>query len=124
MIKKSIGLGAVGMFMGVLTGAFGAHSLEKILSNDQLNTWNVAVDYLFIHSLGLILIGLLHKHSEYKCHLWAVRFMVAGILLFSGSLYILVLTHTPWLGIVTPLGGLSFLIAWSILIKCYLTEKN
>ena len=77
-----------------------------------------------MHGIGLILIGLLNKQDSNRCSIAAAVFMLAGIILFSGSLYALTLTGTKWLGIITPFGGLCFLIAWLTHGFNYLLKKE
>ena len=113
-------LGAVGCLLGVATGAFGAHALEQAVSPDRLGTWEKAVDYLFVHSLGLIMVGILDRFEPRPCHPWSGGLMLAGIVLFSGSLFALVLSGLKALGMITPIGGVSFLLAWLALGLCYL----
>ena len=116
--------GALFCMAGVITGAFGAHALEQVLSPERLQTWEKGVDYLFVHALGLILLGVLETTEPKKCHRIAGAFMMAGILLFSGSLFVLVLSGVRWLGMITPLGGLSFVTAWLVLGVCYLVANR
>lgn len=113
-------LGALGCLIGVATGAFGAHALEQFVSADRLDTWEKAVDYLFVHSLGLLLIGTLDRFEPKACHRWAGGLMLAGIVLFSGSLFALVLSGVTALGMITPFGGACFILAWLLLAACYL----
>jgi uncharacterized membrane protein YgdD (TMEM256/DUF423 family) len=113
-------LGAVGCLLGVATGAFGAHALEQMVTPDRLGTWEKAVDYLFVHSLGLIMVGMLDRFEQRPCHPWSGGLMLAGIVLFSGSLFALVLSDLKVLGMITPIGGVSFLLAWLALGFCYL----
>ena len=80
------------------------------------------VDYLFVHALGLILLGGLETAAPKKCHRVAGGLMMAGILLFSGSLFALVLSGVTKLGMITPFGGVSFLLAWLLLAVCYLKK--
>jgi uncharacterized membrane protein YgdD (TMEM256/DUF423 family) len=120
MSNLFIGLGALGCFLAVATGAFGAHILKQVLDADMMVVWHTAVQYLIFHSLGLILIGLLHSTSPRICQKIAGGFMLAGIVLFSGSLFALSLSDLKWLGIITPVGGACFLIAWMILVLGYL----
>jgi len=115
-----IAIGALGCLLGVAAGAFGAHALEQAVSPDRLATWEKAVDYLFVHSLGLVLVGILERFEPRACHRWAGRLMLAGIALFSGSLFVLVLSGVTKLGMITPFGGVSFLLAWLLLAVCYL----
>ncbi len=105
-------LGAIFAFFSVAFGAFGAHSLKSILDEYSLNIWQTAVSYQFMHALGLLALGALEKERSLQ---WSGRFFSLGILLFSGSLYLLALTGTKWLGAVTPFGGLCFLIGWALL---------
>jgi uncharacterized membrane protein YgdD (TMEM256/DUF423 family) len=114
-------LGALGCLLGVATGAFGAHALEHLVSADRLDTWGKAVDYLFVHSLGLVLVGILDRFEPRACHRWAGGMMLVGIALFSGSLFALVLSGVTALGMITPFGGASFILAWLLLAVCYLS---
>ena len=116
-----IAAGALFCTAGVITGAFGAHALEQSVPPERLVTWGKGVDYLFVHALGLVLLGVLNAVGPKKCHRVAGVLMAAGIILFSGSLFALVLSGTTWLGMITPLGGLSFVAAWLALAICYAT---
>lgn len=110
-----IKIGGIFGGLSVLLGAFGAHSLKERLSEQSLATFQTGVDYQFIHSVALILVGMLSMHfvDEHKKQVnRAGMFFAAGIVLFSGSLYSLALGGPKWLGPVTPLGGLSFMIGW------------
>jgi uncharacterized membrane protein YgdD (TMEM256/DUF423 family) len=105
------------LFLAVALGAFGAHALKGRLDAYAVGIWEKAVFYHFIHALGMLVVSLLPKagvvpagSANAVCALLA-----AGILLFSGSLYLLALTGVRVLGAVTPLGGLSFLAAWAML---------
>ena len=121
MSNLIIGLGALSAFIAVSAGAFGAHALKQVLASDMLAVYQTAVDYHFFHSAGLILIGVLGKLSPRRCHSFAAWTMLAGIIIFSGSLYALSMTGIRWLGMVTPAGGLAFLAAWLMLALCYLS---
>jgi uncharacterized membrane protein YgdD (TMEM256/DUF423 family) len=122
MSNVFIGLGALSAFFSVSAGAFGAHALKQTLTPDMLAVYHTAVDYQFFHSFGLIAIGILQRISPQRCLGIAAWFMLAGIIIFSGSLYLLSLSGIRWLGMVTPIGGVGFLIAWLILASCYLTK--
>lgn len=124
MSNLFIGLGALGCFLAVATGAFGAHALKQVLDADMLAVWHTAVNYLFFHALGLVLVGALHATAPRRCHVVAGGFMLAGIALFCGSLCVLSLSGLKWLGMVTPFGGLCFLVAWLVLALGYLTERR
>lgn len=115
-----IAIGALGCMFGVAFGAFGAHALEQVVTPERMVTWGKGVDYLFIHSLGLALMGLLEAAHPRTCHRVAGGLMLAGAVLFSGSLFALVLSGMTWLGMITPVGGVAFLAAWLLLAVCYL----
>jgi uncharacterized membrane protein YgdD (TMEM256/DUF423 family) len=102
-------LAALLCFLAVALGAFGAHALKGLLqAHDALEIWNKAVFYHFIHAVALIALGLNVSTNRGACY-----FLVAGIIIFSGSLYLLALTNARWLGAITPIGGLCFLIGWA-----------
>jgi len=120
MSNVFIGLGALSAFISVAAGAFGAHALKQVLDADMLAVYHTAVDYQFFHSIGLIVIGTLHKISPRHYHSYAAWIMLAGIIIFSGSLYVLSTTGIKWLGMITPIGGVCFLAAWLIIALSYL----
>jgi len=106
-------LGTLAAALGVVLGAFGAHALRAKLGPDLLTVWNTAVQYQIWHALGLLLIGLTAMHLPESGPLrWAGGLLVLGIVLFSGSLYGLVLAGTRGLGVVTPFGGAAFIAGW------------
>ena len=115
--KLFVLLGALAGAAGVALGAFGAHALKARLPPDALALWQTAVQYHFWHALGLLAIGLLIALALPGSMLlrWAGWLMVAGIVLFSGSLYALALTGVRALGAVTPLGGVAWIAAWVLL---------
>ncbi len=105
-------LGATSAFLSVAAGAFGAHALRARLAPDLLNIFETGARYHMYHSLGLIAIGLLAQTRPSPLLNGAGWAMVAGLLLFSGSLYALALSGVRALGAITPLGGLGFLAGW------------
>lgn len=115
--KKFLLIGTALAALGVLLGAFAAHGLEKAVTDlRMLDRFETAVRYQFYHALGLILVFLLAKQGLASRLLrWSGRSMIAGILLFSGSLYIYVLSGTQWVVIFTPIGGVLFITAWILL---------
>lgn len=116
-MKLFIILGAVNAFLAVALGAFGAHGLEGKVEAKYLEIWKTAVQYQMFHAIGLLLIGFLIGQFPASAALnWSGWLMLAGILLFSGSLFVLVLTGVSKLGAITPLGGLAFLAAWVFVI--------
>ena len=111
--KLFVLIGAIAAAVGVALGAFGAHALKARLSTDMLAVWQTAVQYHLWHALGLIAVGLLAQHLPAAVPVRIAGWlMLAGILLFSGSLYLLATSGTRWLGAVTPFGGACFVIAW------------
>ncbi len=116
-MKKFITMGAICGLLAVALGAFGAHILEGNIPDKYLETWGKAVDYQMFHSAGLLVIGLLAEKLGMKPLLnWSGNLMLIGIILFSGSLYILSLTGIGILGAITPLGGVSFIVAWALMV--------
>jgi len=98
--------------LAVALGAFGAHGLADHLSPERLQTWETAVRYQMYHALALLLlVSLPGRFCPGGC-LWIARLLIAGVVLFSGSLYALVLLDLPLLGMVTPFGGLAWIVAW------------
>jgi uncharacterized membrane protein YgdD (TMEM256/DUF423 family) len=115
-IKTAALLGA----LSVMLGAFAAHGLKQILSSDNLQIFETAVRYQFYHVFALLAVGILYKDFPGKFMLWAGKFFIAGIILFSGSLYLLCyVKHNAmplsWLGAITPFGGAAFIAGWMML---------
>jgi uncharacterized membrane protein YgdD (TMEM256/DUF423 family) len=105
-------IGSIGLFLGVALGAFGAHALREHLSDRMLSVYETGVRYQIYHSLAILLAALFVERIP--LFYTAGMFYAAGIVLFSFSLYLLAVTNTGWLGAITPLGGVCFLIghAW------------
>jgi uncharacterized membrane protein YgdD (TMEM256/DUF423 family) len=98
----------------VATGAFGAHALKAVLAPELMATYQTAVQYHFWHALGLLGVGaLLQQRPDSRVLAAAAWLLVAGVALFSGSLYALALTGVRGLGVVTPFGGVALLAAWA-----------
>ena len=108
-------VGALNGALAVVLGAFGAHGLKQRVDAALLDTWATASDYHFYHALALLLVGVLAKVLEHPALVNAGWVMLAGMLVFSGSLYLLVLTGQRWLGAITPLGGTALIIGWLML---------
>ena len=107
--------GCLFAFLGVAAGAFGTHALRERISTEMLDIWEIGVRYQIYHSLSLLLIGFLGEKTGLPAAWWAGVALMVGILLFSGSLYLLAWTGLRWLGAVTPLGGVAFLVGWLLL---------
>ncbi len=115
MTRSFLIIGAVSGLLTVLLGAFGAHALEAQLTAQQLSWWHKAVNYQGLHSLALLATGLLALSAPSSPLKWAGWLFVSGILLFSGSLYLLSISGFRPLGMLTPIGGVGFIAGWSCL---------
>lgn len=103
--------------LAVVLGAFGAHALRAQLDPRAMGIYETAVQYHFAHSLALLAVGLLYRTAVSPRLLgFAGLAFSTGLLLFSGSLYLLAVTGIRWLGAITPLGGLAFIAGWSLLL--------
>lgn len=130
MNKKQLSIIAITGALAVIIGAFGAHGLKPKLSADQMATFNTGVQYHFYHLLGMCFIALLSMREKSKSLQRGFYLMLVGIIFFSGSLYLLSarevigLSNYKWLGPITPIGGVCFILGWiSILIYALKTNK-
>lgn len=113
MAKTFLVIAALSGLLAVIIGAFGAHGLKSKISEEMLAVYNTGVQYHFYHLLVLLVTGLLLlKWPEAQAFKIAGWLFIAGMLVFSGSLYILAITGIRWLGAITPLGGLAFIGGW------------
>lgn len=103
--------------LGIALGAFGAHALKDIVEPYRLTVWEKAVFYHLFHALGIFVVLIACKVGflEETSALRVSYILLAGIIIFSGSLYTLVYTNTSWLGAITPLGGVLFIVGWMYL---------
>jgi uncharacterized membrane protein YgdD (TMEM256/DUF423 family) len=111
VIQSLIAVGAINGGIAVAAGAFGAHGLRERISQHSLEIFETAVRYQMFHALAMILCAVIAT-SGARTAGWLFQ---GGIVLFSGSLYLLALTETKWIGVITPIGGLSFLAGWAAL---------
>ncbi len=110
-----IATGCIAALLAVALGAFGAHALKARIAPELIAVYRTGVEYHFYHALGLILLGLAAFNLPDSVWLRAAGWtMLAGIVLFSGSLYLLALTGLRWLGAITPIGGAAFIVAWGL----------
>ncbi len=118
MERTFVILGAGLMLVGVAAGAFGAHGLASYFDRypDLASTYDTAVRYHLFHGLALLAVAAATGRWSGPLTHWSGYLLLAGILIFSGSLYLLVLTRWRWLGAVTPIGGVAFLAGWSCLL--------
>lgn len=118
-----IKLGIILSLISVLIGAFGAHGLKDILIKyNTLETFKTAVHYQMFHSLAILLSGILAQMNLLESRLPVILFLL-GIIIFSGSLYILSISGIKWLGAITPIGGLLFISGW-ILLFIYINSTS
>lgn len=114
-LRHFILIGAMCGFLAVALGAFAAHALKSLLSSGLLATFQTGVEYQAMHALALLAVGLLGRGRPGRALNLAGWAFATGILLFSGSLYLLALTDIRWLGAITPFGGSAFLVGWAAL---------
>ena len=111
-----IAAGAILAFLAVALGAFGAHGLKGRIDPYLLDVYKTGVQYHLAHALGLILLGIIVElRGGNRSYRWSGIAMLAGTVLFSGSLYLMAMTGLRWLGAITPIGGVFFLLAWLLL---------
>jgi uncharacterized membrane protein YgdD (TMEM256/DUF423 family) len=129
--NRTIAAGAALLAVAVMLGAFGAHALKERMAPEQLDTWRTAVEYHFYHALGLLLLGLIESRVGQRAARWSASFLLAGIVLFCGSLYLLstkdllgLAGAARWLGPSTPLGGLCFIAGWAVLFVSALRKVD
>lgn len=134
MDRKILILGLTFAALSVLLGAFGAHALKSMVSGEKLQIFETGVRYQFMHAMALITLAIYCNQrnlsvKEQKRIAWAAHFFIAGTLLFSGSLYILTLIATtdhpliPFIGPITPLGGLCFMLGWFLWLRVVFLNK-
>ena len=117
--------GSILGLLGVALGAFGAHALRATLTaSGRLDTFETAVKYQFYHALALVLVGVLLQQfgndpATAKYLGWSGNAMLGGVLIFSGSLYVLCATGITWLGAITPLGGVLMIAGWALLAYAF-----
>ena len=129
MHRKFIATGVLLGALAVALGAFGAHGLKKIVSAEAVQTFQTGVQYQMYHALALVLTGILYEKCYQRFTSLAGKFFIAGIILFSGSLYLITAgkaAETSALdkaGIITPLGGVCFIAGWLLLFSAVLKNK-
>ncbi|TCP20955.1 uncharacterized membrane protein YgdD (TMEM256/DUF423 family) [Scopulibacillus darangshiensis] len=122
MGKVFVIIGAICAFLSVAIGAFGAHGLKDKLNEHYMSIFETGVQYQMMHALGLVLIGILANtmiRGESGLLNWAGWLMLAGIVIFSGSLYLLSITKVSILGAITPIGGVAFLVSWLLVVIAF-----
>ncbi len=123
--NKLIAVGAIMAALAVAFGAFGAHAVKDMVSLERLGNWETAAQYHFYHAIALVLVGLVARDKNSSALKWSGILFFAGILFFSFSLYTLALTDITWLGAITPIGGVAFILGWLFLAKeCIPSKKD
>ncbi|RKD92876.1 DUF423 domain-containing protein [Mangrovibacterium diazotrophicum] len=113
---------AVSLALAVVIGAFGAHGLKSKLSPEMMDVYKTGVEYHFYHALGLLLVGILSIQMPSSLINFSALFLFLGIVIFSGSLYVLAITGIKWIGAITPIGGLCFIAGWLLLVLAVLKK--
>ncbi len=116
MFRTAWTIGAFSAFLGVAAGAFGAHALKTRVTPELLLVFETGVRYQLIHAIAILAVGLAAVHRPSGSWAIPIGLFTAGTVLFSGSLYALALSGVRWLGAVTPLGGVCFLVGWLAVI--------
>jgi len=129
MHKGFLKTGAIIGLLSVVLGAFAAHKLKDMISDHAIATFETGVRYQFYHAFALIITGILYKDFKFNTTAWAGRLFIAGIILFSGSLYCLSVVQAmvnpgyKWIGAITPFGGICFIAGWFLLFLSFF-KKN
>ncbi len=113
--KKFLIIACLLMAIAVSLGAFGAHGLKKIITSDMLSVYQTGVQYQFYHALGLLGVAFIAHVNSSKLVNMAGNLMFTGVMIFSGSLYLLVILNIKWLGAITPIGGVLMVVSWILL---------
>ncbi|MFA6241372.1 MAG: DUF423 domain-containing protein [Candidatus Hydrogenedentales bacterium] len=115
--RRSLAVGAILGGLAVALGAFGAHGLKQRISPEMLAIFEVGVRYQMYHALALVAVSFGGAGFwRMRCTRWACVMWTVGVLIFSGSLYVLAVSGIRWLGAITPLGGVAFLVGWGLLL--------
>jgi uncharacterized membrane protein YgdD (TMEM256/DUF423 family) len=120
--RKTLAIAGALIALATALGAFGAHALRAHLPPDRLQVYETAVRYHFIHALGLLAIGVLLRSLDGEWLRWAAVMVTLGIVLFSGSLYLLTFGAPRFVGVLTPLGGLALIVGWVVFVASVLRQ--
>ncbi len=115
-------VGAIFMALAVALGAFGAHAVKDMLTPERFDVYRTGVQYHFYHAIGLLIVGVVAFNITNQWIAWSAYSLVAGIIIFSGSLYLLTLLDIGWLGAITPIGGVAFILGWLFLFLAVLKK--
>jgi uncharacterized membrane protein YgdD (TMEM256/DUF423 family) len=123
VVKSWIIYGSLFSLLAIVLGAFGAHGLKNVLDDYGKEIYNKAVFYHFIHAISILIVAILQNQFDNINLSLSVYLFISGIIIFSGSLYLLSITNIRWLGSITPLGGFSFIIGWFYMIYTFYNYK-
>ncbi len=130
MKNRFLKIAAILGMLAVILGAFGAHGLETKITPDRINTYEIGIRYHFYHTFAIFFVALLSTQAENKWLNWAGYAFLLGIICFSGSLYLLAcrdwlgLTSWKWLGPLTPIGGVFFILGWAFILVSSFNSKE
>lgn len=125
MTKFLLASGGILATLAVLFGAFGAHAMEERLSSEMMEIFNTGARYHFYHALGLLILGVTsHFLPNTEWLRWSGYLMLAGVIIFSGSLYALALSDVRWLGAITPIGGTALIIGWALFVVAVFQQSG
>jgi uncharacterized membrane protein YgdD (TMEM256/DUF423 family) len=123
--RRFLILSSILLALAVGFGAFGAHIIQDMVTAERFAVYQTGVQYHFYHALGLMIIGLAALHmTQNKLLKWSGYSMILGIIIFSGSLYLLTLTDTGWLGAITPVGGIAFISGWILFALAIIRQQS
>lgn len=111
-VERWLAFTALSLAVATMLGAFGTHALQPVLPPARFDSFQTGVSYQFFHTLGLFLLTLVRARHDTTLRRWSARLLVAGLMLFCGSIYALTFGAPRWFGMVAPLGGTSFMLAW------------
>lgn len=114
-MKIVLSIAAISGLLAVVLGAFGAHGLKAIISPEMLEVYKTGVQYQFYHTFALLAVGILMNFNQSKALKWSATLFIIGMILFSGSLYVLSISGIKALGFITPFGGVTWIAAWILL---------
>ena len=114
-MKTVLTVAAISGLLAVALGAFGAHGLKAIISPEMLEVYKTGVQYQFYHTFALLAVGILMNFNQSKALKWSAYLFITGMILFSGSLYVLAISGVKALGVITPFGGITWIAAWILL---------
>jgi len=115
-MKSILIVAAISGLLAVILGAFGAHALKGELNPEMLEVYKTGNQYQFYHTFALLAVGILMNFNRSQALKWSAYLFITGLVLFSGSLYILAISGIKALGMITPFGGTAWIVAWILLI--------